>query len=198
MSKIDKQPEGATRLDPDEMEGLLHKHIQTKGQLNELEHTNIQDGMQWLERQKSIDLFTQNFLRELHKKLFGQVWEWAGTFRRSAKNIGCDASLISTKLQNLLDDARYWVDQNTYPEKELAVRFHHRLVEIHPFVNGNGRHARIMADIILTKEMNVEPIDWAGGYDMKSVKCKRRKEYIAALRKADQGDYRPLLDFVGS
>jgi len=197
MTEIVGSPNGATPLDPDEMEGLRFTHIQTRGQLDQLEQINVQTGMKWLKKQKKADPFTEDFVCDLHKRLFGDVWSWAGRFRKTGKNIGCDAFYIGVELKKLLDDARYWVDNHTYPAKELAARFHHRLVVIHPFANGNGRHSRIMADAVLTIAMNDEPIDWAGGHDLQSM-SDRRKTYIAALRAADQGDYAPLLEFVGA
>ena len=153
--------------------------------------------MGWLKRQKSVDIFTCDFVLTLHQRLFDQVWLWAGTCRTTERNIGCDPVQIRSELYKLFDDAKYWVDNKTFPPKELAARFHHRLVQIHPFPNGNGRHARIMADAILEKVMHVAPIDWSGGDDLRSVKSQRRDAYIFALRKADSGDYQPLLDFVG-
>jgi len=197
MSEIVGSPDGATPLDPDEMEGLIYAHVQTRGQLDQLEQINVQSGMQWLKKQKKADPFAEVFVCDLHKKLFGDVWRWAGSFRKTGKNIGCDAHSIGVELRHLLDDARYWVDNKTYPPKELAARFHHRLVAIHPFPNGNGRHSRIMADAVLTIAMNEEPIDWAGGHDLQSM-SDHRKNYIAALRAADRGDYAPLLEFVGA
>lgn len=196
MSKIVGEPEGATPLDPNEMAGLVFKHIQTRGQLDELEQVNIQAGMKWLMRQKKADPFTEQFVCELHKRLFGQVWDWAGSFRKTGKNIGCDAIQIGIELRNLLDDARYWVEHDTYPAKELAARFHHRLVAIHPFPNGNGRHSRIMADVVLTIAMGEKPIDWSGGQSLQAM-SEQRKKYISALRAADKGDYEPLFKYVG-
>jgi Fic-DOC domain mobile mystery protein B len=195
MNKLVGEPDGATPLEPEEMEGLLHKHVTTRGQLDELEQYNIQEGLKWLKRQKNADHFSEVFARELHKKLFGQVWKWAGTFRQTEKNIGIDPHQIVVQLRLLLDNAKYWVEHSTYPPKELAARFHHRLVHIHLFPNGNGRHARIMADTVLTVVLNEKPIDWAGGVDLQKM-SDRRTEYIAALRAADAGDLAPLLSFV--
>lgn len=190
-------PDGATQLDPDEMEGLLFKHVSTRGELDELEQANIQEGLAWLAKQKNPDVFSEAFIVKLHKQLFGQVWRWAGIFRLTEKNIGIDPFQISVNLRMLLDDARYWVEHGTYQPIELAARFHHRLVQIHLFPNGNGRHARIMADCILTKLLNETEIDWAGGHRLESMNA-RRTAYIAALRQADRGDYAALLEFVGA
>lgn len=188
-------PEGATPLDPDEMEGIRFKHISARGELDQLEQANIIEGMQWLEKQKVPDVLTEGFVRDLHKQLFGKVWKWAGQFRGTGKNVGVDPGQIAVQLRQLLDNAQYWVDNNTYLPKELAARFHHQLVCVHPFANGNGRHARIMADAVLTKLMDEPAIDWAGGYSLESMN-QRRDQYIAALKAADRYDFRDLLIFV--
>jgi Fic-DOC domain mobile mystery protein B len=190
-------PDGTTPLDPDEMEGLRFSHVSTRGELDQLEQANIVDGMQWLKKQKGLNLLTEGFACNLHKQLFGKVWNWAGSFRRREKNIGVDPIQIAIQLKQLLDDARFWIENDTYSPKELAARFHHKLVFIHPFPNGNGRHARIMADALLTKLMDEPAIDWAGGYRLESMN-ERRDQYIAALRAADGHDYAGLLDFVGA
>jgi Fic-DOC domain mobile mystery protein B len=187
-------PEGATPLDPNELAGLKHKHITTQGELDELEQANIQSGLRWLGRQRG-DVLTDHFTTTLHERLFGDVWGWAGTFRRTGKNIGVDPVQIGVQLCQLMDDARYWADHNTYPASEAAVRLHHRLTQIHPFPNGNGRHARIMADAALDHVYKVKTIDWAGGYDLQKMND-RRITYIAALKAADRGDIRPLLEFI--
>lgn len=129
--------------------------------------------------------------------MFGSVWKWADTFRRTEKNIGVDPVQVAIQLRQLLDDAKYWVEQCTYAPVELAARFHHKLVFIHPFPNGNGRHARIMADAVLTKLLNEPAIDWAGGYRLEGMN-ERRNQYIAALRAADGHDISVLLEFVGA
>ncbi len=190
-----KYPEGATPLDPDELEGLKFKHVTTRGELDHLEQGNIQDGLIWLQRYKDTNVLTEGFVRQLHKRLFGDVWVWAGTFRKTEKTIGVDPAQIGVQLHMLLDDARFWVDNGTYEPSEAAVRLHHRLVFIHLFPNGNGRHARILADALLTKTFKQAPIDWAGGYDLEAMN-ERRKQYIQALRAADGGNIEPLLRLV--
>jgi Fic-DOC domain mobile mystery protein B len=194
--QISDYPEGATPLDPDEILGLKLKHITTRGELDHLEQANIQSGTQWMLRSRRTDVLTENYICDLHKKLFGEIWNWAGKFRRTGKNIGVEPLYIGVELKNLLDDMQYWINHHTYPHLEAAVRFHHRLVRIHPFPNGNGRHARIMADAILVKLYKEKPVDWAAGHDAASME-KRRNVYIQALRAADQGDYAPLLAFAG-
>jgi len=188
-------PDGATPLDPDEMEGLKFPHIQTRSELDELEQKNIQEGYNWLSRQRKYkDLLTEGFIKALHEKLLGSVWSWAGNFRRSEKNIGIDPLYISVELQTLLDDAKYWVEHGTHGREEFAARFHHRLVKIHAFSNGNGRHARIMTDVILEKILGVAPINWGSGSLNKN--GEHREKYIQALRAADKNNYQPLIKFV--
>lgn len=190
-----KEPIGATPLDPDELEGLKFRHITTRDQLDELEQANIEQGLQWLARSR-MDVLTDAFIRTLHKRLFGDVWKWAGTYRLTEKNIGIDPIHIAVQLRILLDDVRYQAEHNVYPPLEAAARYHHRLVQIHPFPNGNGRHARIAADAFLEKQFGHPPIEWADGFDLQADN-ERRKAYIAALRAADGGDYDPLFAFIG-
>lgn len=197
ISSVIDYPNGATPLDPDEMGGLKFRHISTKGELDQLEQAIITEGLSWLEKQKKPDVLSESFVLELHKRLFGSVWKWAGTFRRTEKNIGIDPLQIAIQLRQLLDDAKYWLEHATYTPKELAVRFHHKLVFIHPFPNGNRRHARIMADALLTKLLNEPVIDWAGGYKLETMN-ERREQYIMALRAADGHDFSALLEFVGA
>lgn len=188
--------EGETPLDPDELEGLRFPHVTTRRELNELEQASIDDGMLWLRRQRRVDVLSDQFCRSLHEKLFGQVWRWGGSYRRTEKNIGVDPLYIGVELRGLFDDTRYWVQNGTYQPLEAGARFHHRLVSIHPFPNGNGRHARVMSDLLLEKLYRADPIDWAGGQDLQRSND-RRDQYIAALRAADGKDYGPLFRFAG-
>lgn len=195
MTVVLAYPDGATPLDPDEMEGLKHKHVTTRGELDELEQSNIQEGLQWLSTARIVQVLSDEFALVLHRRLFGGVWSWAGSIRRTEKNIGIDPLHIRVALRTLMDDVRYWRQNNTYQPKEAAVRLHHRLVFIHPFANGNGRHARILADTVLKRVYGEGPIDWAGGQDLQKMND-RRNAYIAALRSADRGDFGPLFDFA--
>lgn len=197
MSGIGEEPDGATPLDPDELDGLKFKHVSMRGELNELEQANVENGLLWLNRRRKGDVLSEEFVRELHRRLFGDVWRWAGTFRQTEKNIGVDPVRIGVRLRMLLDDARHWAEHETYPPLEAAARFHQRLVQIHCFPNGNGRHARIMADEYLRRCFDHEPIDWAAGRDLMKENT-RRDEYIAALRASDGNEYVPLLKFVGA
>ena len=197
MSDIVDEPGSATPLDPDELDGLKFKHITTRDELNELEQVNVQNGLAWLRQRREAEVLSEQFVRELHRKLFGEVWRWAGSFRRTEKNIGIDPVQIGEQLRVLLDDALYWAENDVFPPLEAAARFHHRLVKIHCFPNGNGRHARIMADSYLKQGFNHVPIDWAAGHDLMNGN-ERRVAYIEALRNADAGVYEQLLAFVGA
>lgn len=189
------EPDGATPLDPDEMQGLKFQHVTTRGELDELEQANIEQGLAWIARRRGGTIFDDRFVRTLHKRLFGDVWAWAGEYRLTEKNIGIDPVLISTQLRNLLDDARYWAENDVFPPLEAAAHFHHRMVQIHPFPNGNGRHARIAADILLDEIYNHPPVAWASGFDLQADN-ERRDAYIAALRAADRGEISLLLRFI--
>ena len=133
---------GQTPLSEEEKEGLLIKSITTRGELDELEQLNIEKAIEWTLNHKfnKEKILTEEFIKSVHKKMLGDVWEWAGKFRRSEKNIGIDWTKISVELRMLLDDTKYWISNNTYSPDEIAIRFKHRLVSIHCFPNGNGRH----------------------------------------------------------
>jgi Fic-DOC domain mobile mystery protein B len=187
---------GATPLDPDEMHGLIPSHITTQGQLNEWEAVNILEAENWLFSTANPGNFlTIDFIRLLHKKMLGNTWKWAGTFRNTAKNIGVEAPKITMELKNLLDDVTYQIIHNTYPIDEIAYRFHHRLVLIHPFPNGNGRHARMTTDFLLAQAGN-QKFTW--GKENLLAEGPTRKKYIEALRQADKQDYIALAAFVRS
>lgn len=193
---IFEDPEGATPLDPDEKRGLKFAHVTTRGELDELEQANIEQGLGWVSRRRSGSVFDEAFQRKLHKRLFGDVWSWAGEYRLTEKNIGIDPFQIGVQLRRLLDNARYWSENNVYSPLEAAARFHHRMVQIHPFPNGNGRHARIATDILLEEIYCHPPVTWASGFDLQADND-RRTAYIAALCAADSGDFGPLFEFVG-
>ncbi|PKN32097.1 MAG: cell filamentation protein Fic, partial [Deltaproteobacteria bacterium HGW-Deltaproteobacteria-20] len=139
-------PEGATPIDPNEVNGLLLSHIATRAELDLWEQSNIMEGEAWAFGRKHNDILGEKFICRLHKRMLGKVWRWAGEVRRSEKNIGVPWWLIAAELRSLCDDVTAWVDNASYPPDEIAARFHHRLVAIHLFPNGNGRHARTMAD----------------------------------------------------
>lgn len=189
-------PEGATPLDPDELVGLKIKHITTRGELDRWEQDNINDAIAWLERRRKGDILTEDFARQLHQKMFGKVWAWAGNFRRSDKNIGVEWSTIGVHLHQLLGDVHYWVEKGTYHAGEIGARFHHRLVAIHLFANGNGRHARLMTDVLMTDILKQEPFNWGNASLTRDGAV--RKRYIDALHAADNYDYDALIEFVRS
>ena len=194
------QASGATPLDADEAEGLIPPHISTRGELDELEEANIQEALQWANRRalggtRPVDVLTEPFLYALHKEMFGSVWSWAGKVRLTDKSIGVDKFLVRTEIRNLIDDARYWREHDVYDSDELAVRFHHRLVSIHPFPNGNGRHARMMADLIV-QQAGRPAFSWGGG--SLTATSELRSAYVRALRSADEGNPMPLLEFARS
>jgi len=189
-------PEGATPLDPDEADGLLITHITTRAELDRWEQENIAEAEAWAFRRARPDILTEGFVKRLHKRMFGHVWRWAGLFRKTGKNIGLPAWQIAIELRTLCDDCAFWIKHDSYPPDEIAVRFHQRLTAIHPFANGNGRHARLMADIILAHLLKQPRFTWGSGNLLNAGDC--RKQYINALRAADRYDYGPLLAFVRS
>lgn len=194
MALVLDEQDGQTPLDPDEMAGLIPEHLATKGELNDWEQENILRAVRWLKRVRSPDVLSEGFCRTLHAKMFDQTWTWAGTFRKSDKNIGCDWMQIGVKLAQLLGNTRWWVDNATFHPDEIAARFHRDLVWIHPFPNGNGRHARLMADA-LVRSLGQPAFSWGNRgnpFDANEV----RARYLAALRAADHGDYQPLLAFA--
>lgn len=188
------EQEGQTPLDPDEKAGLIPEHLITKGELNDWEQENILRAVRWLRRARSPDVLSEGFCRRLHEQMFNLTWSWAGTFRQSDKNIGCDWTQVAVRLNNLFGNARWWIDNKTFPDDEIAARFHRDLVWIHPFPNGNGRHARMMADVLL-RSLGRPAFTWGGTGNL--VKANEvRARYLAALRSADQGNYALLLEFV--
>lgn len=189
-----EQDDASTPLTPEEQEGLIPSYITLRSELNEAEQANILDAEEWAFNRKR-DVLSEKFLTGLHKRMFGRVWKWAGTYRRTGKNIGVDAYRISMELRQLLDDVRYWIEHDTYLPDEIAARFHHRLVWIHLFPNGNGRHARTATNLLL-KTLGQPHFTW-GRKNLVDAN-KTRQAYVDALRKADHHDYEPLLNFVRS
>lgn len=189
-------PEEATPLDPNEVEGLLLTHITTQAELDRWEQDNINDAIDWLDLTKPKDILNESFMLKLHKKMFGNVWKWAGQLRKSDKNIGSPWWRIPADIKTLCDDINTWIELKTYSPDEIAVRFHHRLVSIHLFANGNGRHARLMADLLLENTFGQPRFTWGGVSLVKASDCRRR--YIEALQAADEFDYNPLMKFVRS
>ena len=197
MTDLFREPADATPLEPAEREGLLQTWITHRRDLNRAEEENIVSGAAWARRhsRRRPDLLTPEFACILHRRLFGEVWAWAGDYRRTARNIGIEAYRISPEVLALFRDVTYWVDHATFPPDEIVLRLHHRLVAIHPFPNGNGRHARLMADLLIER-LGGRLFGWGGGSlaDIGTL----RARYVAALRAVDDHDIGPLLAFARS
>lgn len=191
---FDYEP-GATPLDPDEAAGLMPSHISTHAQLNEWEMVNILKGERWAFSRKRKNIFERDFIRQLHKRMFGDTWRWAGSFRTTEKSIGVDPLQIPSALFNLCEDAKTQLEYKSFPLEEIAVRFSHRLVAVHPFANGNGRLSRTIADLLLVQH-GAKRFTWGAGNLITEGGVRQR--YLDALRAADARDYDPLLAFVRS
>jgi len=184
--------DNSTPLTEEEKQQLKAKWITTRAELNELETKGIAETEIWLLKNKK-DILNETFIKNLHKKMFGDIWKWAGSFRTTERNIGVAPYEIQPKLRILLEDVKFWIDNQTFSSKEIAIRFHHRLVQIHPFPNGNGRISRLMADLLM-KQFGLPVLDWGSG-SLTEISALRRK-YISALQDADNGDYSSLLHFI--
>jgi Fic-DOC domain mobile mystery protein B len=185
---------GATPIDPDEATGLIPAHLTLQRELNEYEEANILEATEWLSARRRGDPLGERFIHTVHSRMFNRTWKWAGKARRSDKNIGVRWFEIPVQLSQMLGDVRAQIAGKPYSPVEIAARYHHRLVSIHVFPNGNGRHARLMADLLLT-ELTGQPFEWGRGSLVAASELRAR--YIAALRAADGGDCRPLLTFLG-
>jgi Fic-DOC domain mobile mystery protein B len=188
------EPEGSTPLSPQDQRGLRQSWITTRNDLNAAEQANILAGRAWALRSRT-DLTAETYLMRLHKRMFGDVWAWAGKFRTRETNIGALPHEIPTRLRQFLDDVDYWLAHEIYPPDELAARFHHGLVLIHPFTNGNGRHTRLAADL-MCRQLEQEPFTW--GRNSLDTAGETRQAYLAALRSADRHNFAPLLAFIRS
>lgn len=191
---LEEQDDASTPLTEDEREELIPSYITLRSELNNAEQANILEAEEWAFARKR-DVLSEAFLTDLHKRMLSRVWKWAGAFRQSERNLGIDAYRIPTDLRQLLDDCRYWIENKTYESDEIAARFHHRLVSIHPFPNGNGRHARLAADLLLVV-LGSKRFTW-GRVSLVNA-GETRRTYIEALRAADNHDINPLLAFVRS
>ena len=189
---LDPQDDAGTELSEEEKEGLIPSYITFRSELNEAEQANILDAQEWAFSRKR-DVLDENLLKNVHKRMYGNVWRWAGQYRTTGKNIGVDSYRIPTDLRQLFENCRYWIENETYGPDEIAARFHHRLVAIHCYPNGNGRHARLATDLLLTFTEQ-QPFSW-GGKNLVD-EGETRKRYIAALRAADDHDIGPLREFV--
>lgn len=195
MSDLFVEPDDATPLGPDERAGLKQSWITTRADLNAAEQDNIDKAVAWAFRNRRVKILTVDFSTKLHRRMFGDVWTWAGVYRRTELNIGITPHRIAEEAALAFDDARFWTGNHSYAPDEIAVRLHHRLVFIHPFANGNGRHARLMADLLI-RQLGRTAFTWGGGAlsDIGEI----RRAYIGALRAADANNYVSLIAFARS
>jgi Fic-DOC domain mobile mystery protein B len=188
-------PEGATPVDADELSELIPPHITLQKELNEWEQANILDaaGYYYPRNFKCDEILTFDFILKVHERMFDKTWKWAGKTRKTMKNIGVDVSMIIETTKNLFDDVKFRIKNNVYPVDEIGARFHHRLVQIHLFPNGNGRHSRFITDLLM-KSLGAEMFSWGSKdlYAQSSV----RSEYINSLKEADENNYLPLIKFA--
>ena len=191
-----KYDDGQTPLNEEEKEGIKIEAITTQGELDEFEQLNIEKAVEWTihSKLKPEKILTEKFIKDVHKRMYGDVWKWAGEFRRTEKSIGIPWTQIGLELKNLLDDTKYWIENKTFSPEEIAIRFKHRIVSIHCFPNGNGRHSRMMADIIMESIFGNEIFSWHQSNMVKANET--RKVYINALREADNGNVTPLIEFA--
>jgi Fic-DOC domain mobile mystery protein B len=196
VTALVKADDGSTPLSPDELEDLVPS-LATKEELNEWERQNILLARDWAIRGRAgpADIVSEEYIRKLHTKMFDQTWKWAGQYRKAGKNIGVPFDEIRERLAALFGDVRYWIGNGTYSSDEIAVRFHHRLVAIHPFPNGNGRHARLIADVLVLK-LGRPGFNWGSSDIIQPSEA--RAIYLEALRTADHGEILPLLEFARS
>jgi Fic-DOC domain mobile mystery protein B len=188
---------GQTPLDPEQISGLKIKTIATQQQLNEFEQANINEALIWLNSKRKIKrVLATDFIIQVHQRMFGLVWNWAGQFRRNETNLGVDWTKIRIELRQLVADVDFWVEHHTYLPDEVAIRFKHRLVSIHCFPNGNGRHSRIMADLICIHVFGLKKFTW--GQSSLVEPSAQRTVYLKALKLADKGDYKGLMEFARS
>lgn len=189
-----QDPDNAPPLASEEKAELIPAHIAFRAELNEAEQENIARGQDWALARKR-DPLSEKFIKDLHREILGDVWRWAGKFRRTERNLGIHYFEIPMAVRQLLEDAKAWIQYKTYPPDEIAVRFHHRLVQIHPFPNGNGRHSRLMADLLVMR-LGGERFTWGSASLQQAGDVRRR--YIESLQAADNHDYAPLLRFARS
>jgi Fic-DOC domain mobile mystery protein B len=199
MTDLFQEPEDATPLDPDLRKDLRQTWITNRSDLNEAEQENILKGSAWARRNRrtpeATDILTDNFVRALHAQMFGEVWRWAGSYRQNELNIGIAPHLVPAAVPELLGNVRFWIENQTFPADEIAVRLHHGLTQIHGFANGNGRHAREMADLLIER-LGGEAFNWGSG-SLQDTGTLRTK-YVDALKAADGHDMAPLMEFVRS
>lgn len=190
--------DGQTALDDDEKEGLLIKTITKRSELDEFEQLNIEKAVLWTMKRKfkAEDILSEAFMKELHRRMYGDVWKWAGEFRKTNKNLGVDKLQIAVELRTLVDNCKHWIAQEVFGTDETAIHFKHRIVSIHCFANGNGRHSRLIADVIVEHIFKQPVFSW--GAASVSKQGEARKAYLQAIKKADAGNFEELVRFARS
>ena len=190
--------DGKTPLDEDEKEGLRIKTITTRGELDEFEQLNIEKALLWLKKKNlaAKEILSEKFARDLHRRMYDDTWKWAGEFRKTDKNIGVDKYQVAIELKKLLDNCLYWIEHQNFSNEEIAIRLKHRIVQIHCFANGNGRHSRLLADVLMEKAFHLPPFTWGAANLLKH--GDPRSAYLKALKKADIGDFTELIEFAKS
>lgn len=189
---------GQTPIDEEEKDGLLIPTISSRMELDEFEQQNIEEAIHWIvgRRLKAETILTEKFICNLHRRMYGNVWSWAGAYRKTNKNLGMESWQIPTALRTLCDNALYWVMHTTYPSEEMAIRFKHQLVSIHCFANGNGRHSRLMADVIIEKIYRQPVFSWGAAGINSSQDA--RILYLQAVKEADRNNFESLVTFARS
>ncbi len=189
--------DGQTPLDEEEKEGL-RLPLTTREDLDEFEQKNVEKAVEWAlkKRFRQDQILSEAFIKQLHRRMFGDVWKWAGTFRETNKNLGVDWFQIGIQVRHVLDDVKYWIENQTFPQDEIAIRFKHRLVSIHCFANGNGRHSRLMADILVNHVFQKTVFSW--GSTNLTDPGQTRQTYISAVKQADNDELNPLIRFSRS
>jgi Fic-DOC domain mobile mystery protein B len=197
MTDAFRDPADATPLDPALRGDLIQTWVTTRADLNEAEQENIVKGVAWARRRRggADKLLAEHFSKTLHRRMFGEVWKWAGSYRQSALNIGIAPHLVAAEMPLMFDNACYWIAHETFPPDEIAVRLHHRLTQIHGFPNGNGRHARMMADLLIEKLCG-KPFTWGSGGIRDTGML--RTTYVQALQAADNHNITGLIAFARS
>jgi len=189
-----QQKKGTTYLDEEALDGIIPKGIETKEELDAVEFLNVLQGTKWLSKNlKKVSVLDEVTLKKVHKQMFGDVWTWAGKIRKRNLNLGVDFFNILVELKRLKDDVAFWVKNRSFNDVDIAIRLHHRLVWVHPFVNGNGRWGRAITDAWLLSKK--QPAFSWGGSNL-SIDKKARREYIGALNQADKFNFKALLEFA--
>jgi Fic-DOC domain mobile mystery protein B len=197
VRNIGPEPAGATPLTAEDLEGLIPSFVATRADLNQVEYDNIRATLPWAVRQARRGpevILGYGFMMALHKRMFSDVWRWAGTLRRRETNIGAPPGMVAPESQMRLDDALFWHNEAVFPPDELAARIHCRLVSVHPFPNGNGRCTRLMADLYLTA-IGDEPFTW-GSTDLDTDGSGRAAYITALVKAAETDDYADLIRFA--